>query len=114
MMVLDTTSGRHVAVVPIGNSPDGAEFDPALGVAVSSNGEGTLSVVREDDPEHFTLVANVATQERARTMALDPASHRVYLVTASFGEKPAATSAMANPRSPMVPGSFTVIVMGPR
>lgn len=114
MVIVDARSGRHVAAVPIGDGPDGAEFDPGLATAFSSNGGGTLTVVHEEDPDRFAVLANVPTQERARTMTLDPISHRVYLVTASFGEAPAPTKENPSPRRPMVPETFTVIVMAPR
>ena len=114
MVIVDAQSGRLVAIVPIGGAPDGAEYDAALGLAFSANGDGTLTLVHESDPEHFTVVADVPTQERARTLALDPLSHRVYLVTASFGPVPAATGEQPRPRPAMVPDSFTVLVMAPK
>jgi YVTN family beta-propeller protein len=114
MVVHDAESGRQVASVPIGGSPDGAGFDPALGLAFSSNGEGTLTLVHQDDLEHYSVAANVPTQARARTMALDPVSHRVYLVSASFGSAPAPTAGQPKPRPPMIPDSFTVLVLAPK
>jgi YVTN family beta-propeller protein len=114
MVIIDSRSGRLVATVPIGDGPDGAEFDPVLGIAFSSNGQGTLTVVREEDPDRFAVVADVATQERARTMTLDPASHRIYLVTAAFGDAPAPSKDNPSPRRPMLPETFTVIVMAPK
>ena len=83
-------------------------------MAFSSNGDGTLTLIHEDDPEHFTVAANVSTQDRARTLALDPASHRIYLVTASFGPASVATLEQPKPRPPMLPDSFTVIVAAPK
>ena len=114
MMVVDATSGAIVARVPIGNSPDGAEYDPALSLAFSANGEGTLTVVHEDSPNSFSVVADVPTQARARTLALDPSSHRVYLVSAQFGPTPDATATQPRPRPPVLPDSFTVIVAAPK
>lgn len=114
MVILDTRSGRQVAIMPIGGAPDGAEYDPALRMAFSSNGDGTPTLIHEDDPEHFTVAANVPTQDRARTLALDPASHRIYLVTASFGPTSVATVEQPKPRPPMLPDSFTVIVAAPK
>jgi hypothetical protein len=70
--------------------------------------------VHEDDPEHYSVAANVPTQARARTMALDPVSHRVYLVSASFGSAPAPTAEQPKPRPPMIPDSFTVLVLAPK
>ena len=92
MAVVDGDSGRVLATVPTGAGTDGAAFDPAAGLAFASNGEGTLTVVREDSPEKFTLVGNVPTKRGARTIALDPATHRIYLPTAEFGPAPAATA----------------------
>ena len=74
MVVVDASSGRLLAELPIGAEPDGAEFDPASGLAFSSNGDGSLTVIHEADAQHFEVVATVATQARARTMALDPSS----------------------------------------
>ena len=85
MMVVDANSGRVVSQLPIGAEPDGVEFDASSGRAYSSNGDGTLTVVSEEDAEHFKVAATIVTQARARTLTLDPASHLLYLVTASFG-----------------------------
>jgi hypothetical protein len=68
--------------------------------------------VHEDAPDKFTVVEDVATQRGARTMALDPKSHEVYLVTADFGPRPAATPDNPRPRPAIVPDSFVVLVFG--
>jgi hypothetical protein len=81
---------------------------------VAQQGDGTLTLIHEDDPEHFTVAASVPTQDRARTLALDPASHRIYLVTASFGPTSVATVEQPKPRPPMLPDSFTIIVVAPK
>jgi YVTN family beta-propeller protein len=114
MVVVDATSGRLVSRLPIGAEPDGVEFDPASGRAFSSNGEGTVTVVREADPEHFSVVRTLATQPRARTLALDPASHLLYLVTASFGPPPLPTAEQPRPRAAMLKDTFTLLVVDPR
>jgi hypothetical protein len=113
MVVLDATTGRLVAELPIGEGPDGAGYDPDYQMAFSSNGEGTLTVVREEDPEHFRVVANVATQKSARTMAVDPTTHRIYLPAAELGPRPEPTAEQPHPRAPIVPGTFTVLVVAP-
>lgn len=113
MAVTDSTNGRQVASVPIGKGPDGAAFDPQFGLAFSSNGQdGTLTVVHEDDPDHFSVVQTLATQKSARTLALDPKTHRIYLAAAEFGAAPAATTEQPRPRPPMVPDSFVILVVG--
>ena len=73
MVIIDAKAGKVLAELPIGAHSDAAAFDPALEMAYSSNGDGTLTVVHEDDPNHFRVVANITTQEGARTMTLDPA-----------------------------------------
>ncbi len=112
MAVTDADSGKAVASVPIGDGPDAAAFDPQRQLAFSSNGEsGTLTVVHEDDANHFTVVQNVPTQSSARTMALQPDGD-VFLSAAQFGPKPAPSADNPRARPPLVPGSFTILVVG--
>jgi len=112
MAVTDSESGRHVATVPIGSGPDGAAFDATTGFVYSSNGaDGTLTVVRERTPDRFDVEATLPTQKSARTLALDPAAHRVYLAAASFEPAPAAKEGQAPQRPPMVPDSFCILVV---
>jgi YVTN family beta-propeller protein len=112
LVVLDATTGKVVKTLPIGGGVDGAMFDPETSLAFSSNGEGTLTVIREDSPDKFTVVENVTTQRGARTLALDTKTHRVFLVTAEFGPPPAPTPERPRPRPSIVPGSFTLLVVG--
>jgi len=115
LVVTDAASGRHVAEVPIGQGPDAAAFDAERGLVFSSNGQdGTLTVIHEDDPDHYHVVETVPTQKSARTMALDPATHKVYLVAAQFGTAAAPTEAEPHPRPPLLDDSFTVLVVGTR
>lgn len=110
MAVTDAADGRQVASVPIGEGPDAARFDPQRQLAFSSNGRsGTLTVVREIDPDHFDVLANVPTQQSARTMALDDASGKVFLSAAEFGARPEPTAAHPHPRPSVKPGSFTIL-----
>jgi DNA-binding beta-propeller fold protein YncE len=115
MAVMDADSGKVIATPQIGEGVDATSFDPGTGFAFASNGEsGTLTVVHEDSPEKFSVVENVPTQEYARTMTLDPATHEVYLVTANFEKAatPAPTEANPHPRPPMALDSFVVLVYG--
>jgi len=112
MAVVDAESGKVVASVPIGAGVDANQFDPGTGFAFSSNGAGTLSVIHEDSPDKFTAIEEVPTQAGARTMALDPKTHQVFLVTAEFTPPPAATAENPHPRGGMVPDSFVVLVYG--
>jgi DNA-binding beta-propeller fold protein YncE len=114
MAISDATKGRLITTLPIDGGVDANAFDPGTRNAFSSNGDGTLTIVHEDSPNHFRVVETVPTMKGARTMALDPKTHRVYLVSAQFGPPPADSTA-ANPRRrpPVVPGSFTLLAVGP-
>lgn len=113
MIVSDYGSGKVIADVPIGEGPDAAGFDPETQYAFSSNGrDGTLTVVHEDAPDKFTVVDNVKTQMSARTMSIDLKTHRIYLSAAEFGKAPEPTNDNPRPRPPMVPGSFTILILG--
>ena len=113
MAVVDAGSGKVLATPAIGQGVDANSFDPGTQLAFSSNGDGTLTVVREDSPEKFTPLATVTTQRGARTMALDLKTHKIFLVTAEFGPPPAPTAEHPHPRPQAVPGSFTLLVYGP-
>lgn len=112
MAVVDADKGRLVATLPIGEGTDGAGFDPDRQLAFSSNGEGTLTIVREITPEKFEVVQTVTTQRSARTLEVDRKTHNVYLPTAEFGERPPATPEQPRPRPVALAGSFTVLVVG--
>ncbi|HKR77437.1 MAG TPA: YncE family protein [Rhodanobacter sp.] len=83
MVVTDANDGHQVATVTIGKGPDAASFDPATRLVYSSNHDGTLTIVHEEDANHYRVVANVPTQAGARTMALDESTHQIWLVTAA-------------------------------
>jgi DNA-binding beta-propeller fold protein YncE len=109
MAITDADSGRQVALVPIGDGPDGAAFDPASQDAFSPNGQsGTLTVIHEYDPEHFRVAQTLDTQVGARTVELDPSTHRLYLPAARYGPKPEGAK-----RAPMLTGSFSLVVVSP-
>lgn len=111
MAVTDYTTGKQLAAPAIGDGPDAAAYDAKDKLAFASCGEGVLSVVNADDKSYPT-VQSVATQRGARTMAYDAANDRIYLVTAEFGPRPQPTADNPRPRPAIVPGSFTVIVVG--
>jgi len=112
LAVMDAKAGRLVTTVPIGDGVDANRFDPILRYVFSSNGQdGTLTVIHEDSPDKYTVVENVPTARGARTMELDPKTHDVFLVTADFGPRPAATPEIPHPRPVPVPGSFVVLLL---
>jgi hypothetical protein len=91
---------------------DANRFDPENQLAFASCGEGVLTVVKEESPDKYSVLQNVPTQARARTMELDPKTHQIFLITANFGPKPAATADQPNPRPTVLPDSFVVLVVG--
>src|SRR5262249_27043559 len=82
MAVMDAKTGKIVSTLPIGQGVDAARYDPTTQTAFASNGEGSITVVREDTPDKFHVAQTVTTEPAARTMEEDPATHRVYTVTA--------------------------------
>ncbi len=85
MAVVDATNGKGVAQLPIGSGVDATAFDAEKGLAFSSNGEGNLTVIKEETPDKFKVLDNLPTQRGARTMALDPKTHNLFLATADYG-----------------------------
>jgi hypothetical protein len=114
LAVVDAASGKIVATQPIGPGVDAVEFDKSKGLIYASTGggEGTLSIFHQDSPDKYALVQNVKTLSGARTMALDRKTGTVYLPVADLGPAPAATAENPRPRPRMVPGTFSVLVVG--
>jgi DNA-binding beta-propeller fold protein YncE len=86
LVALDAASGRNIGKLPIGNGVDAVAFDPALHTVFTSNGEGSVSVIRQDDADHYHNLETVATLPGAKTMALDPDRHLVYTVANQSGQ----------------------------
>jgi DNA-binding beta-propeller fold protein YncE len=115
MAVTDSVSGRQITRIAIGRGPDAAAYDPDLGLVFSSNGmDGTLTVIHEESPDEYRVTASVTTLMSARTMALDPATHKIYLAAARLGETPPATEQQLHPRPSIVPDSFSILVAQPK
>ena len=112
MVMLDTTSGKVVADVPIGQGVDAAAFDPGTQLAFASCGDGTVTIAHEDGPDKLTVVQTLTTERGARTMALDPTTHRIYLASAKFETPAQGENGGGRGRGRMVPGSFKVLVYG--
>jgi hypothetical protein len=111
MAAVDMGSGKVVATVPIGEGVDANGFDPGTGLAFASCGDGTLTAAHLDAADRFTVVQSIPTEPRARTMALDEKTHRIFLPTAQFGPPPPATTATPRPRPSMLPGTFVILVV---
>jgi DNA-binding beta-propeller fold protein YncE len=123
MIVLSAADGHLIADLPTGVGSDGMAFNPETMEAFSSQGDGTLTVVKEDSPTSFRVEQTVATPPRAKTLTLDTKTNQVFLITAEYGPVPAASAQatppppgspewMRRPRPPMIPHSFQIIVIG--
>jgi hypothetical protein len=135
MVILSATDGHIITDLPIGQGCDGATFNPATMEAFSSQGDGTLTVIKENSPTSFVVEQTVKTPARAKTLTLDAKTGHILLITAEYGPAPAAPAAAptapapgaapgpggpggpgggfrGGPRSPMVPGSFQIVVVG--
>ena len=106
MAVSDYQNGTVVATAPIGAGVDGAAFDPALRDAFASSGDGTLTVIHQDDADTYHVVQTVQTYPGARNMGLDTANHRLFVVSAKFAPPPPGRS-----RGTVLPGTFTLLVI---
>ena len=110
LVVLNAENGKVVKELPIGDGCDGVAFDGGEKMVYSSNGEGTLTVIKEKSANDYEVVQQATTQKGARTLAVDEKTHLVYLPTADFA--PADPQAAPHTRRGTVPGTFRVIVVG--
>jgi len=86
MAVMNADTGQVITTLPIGDHVDATAFDPAPRLIFNSNGEGTITVIHQDGPDKYSLVETVKTLPRAKTMALDSKTHKLYLSTAESGQ----------------------------
>jgi DNA-binding beta-propeller fold protein YncE len=123
MVILSAKDGHIITDLPTGIGCDGMTFNPTTMQAMSSQGDGTLTIVKEDSPSSFRVEQTVATPARAKTLTLDPKTNQIYLITAEYGPVPApsaqapvlppgAPEFMRRPRPPMIPQSFQIVVVG--
>jgi len=112
MVMMDSTNGHVLASLPIGKSVDANVFDPATGLIFSSCGDGTVTIAHEDAAGKLTLVQKLTTERSARTMALDPQTHRIYLASAKFETPPTPPAGEKPQRPKMIPGSMKILVYG--
>jgi len=113
MVMLDTESGKVVANVPIAAGVDGCAFDDANQLAFASCGDGTTVIAREEAPDKLAVVQSLKTERGARTMALDPKTHRIYLPSAQFQPPPSPSPGVSPGRPTVVPDTLKLLVYGP-
>jgi YVTN family beta-propeller protein len=113
MAMLDTATGKVVATVAIGAGVDGCAFDDVSRLAFASCGEGVATIAKEETPEKLTVVQTLPTERGARTMAIDPKTHRIYLPSAQFLPPPSPAPGATLARPTIVPNSLKLLVYGP-
>jgi len=86
MAVMNADTGNVITTLPIGDHVDATAFDPASRLIFNSNGEGTITVIHEDSPDKYSIVQTVKTLPKAKTMALDPKTHKLFLSAAEAGQ----------------------------
>ena len=113
LVMMNSDTGKIVASVPIGAGVDACAFDDATQLAFASCGNGTLTIAKEEAPDKLTVVQTLATERGARTMALDPTTHRIYTCTAQVASDPGPSPSPGERRRPnYVPGTFHLLVYG--
>jgi YVTN family beta-propeller protein len=113
MVMLDTETGKVVGTVPIGAGVDGCAFDDSSQLVFASCGEGTTTISKEETPEKLAVVQTLKTERGARTMAIDPKTHRIYLPTAQFQPPPSPSPGASPARPTIVPNTLKLLVYGP-
>jgi YVTN family beta-propeller protein len=113
MVMLDTETGKVVAVVPVGAGVDGCAFDDSMQLAFASCGDGTTTIAREQAPNKLAVVQILKTERGARTMALDPETHRIYLPSAKFDPAPSPSPGVSPARPRIVPNTLKLLVYAP-
>jgi YVTN family beta-propeller protein len=113
MVMLDTETGKVIGNVPIGAGVDGCAFDDSTQLVFASCGEGTTTIAKEETPQKLTVIQTLKTERGARTMALEPKTHRIYLPTAQFQPAPSPSPGASPARPMIVPNTLKLLVYGP-
>ena len=112
MVILSAADGKILATLPIGSGTDGAVFNPATKEVFSAQGDGTLTIVKEESPTKFVVEQTLTTMPRAKTLALDTKTGHILLISAEFTPPPPAAPGERPGRGTMVPGSFSILTVG--
>jgi YVTN family beta-propeller protein len=122
MVILNAETGKIITSLPLAGGSDGAVFNPATMEAFSSHGNGTLTVVKESNPSSFAVEQDLQTMAGAKTLTLDTKTNHILTMAAEYGPPPAAPPAGGPPpqgrggrgpaRGPMLPDSFSILVVG--
>jgi DNA-binding beta-propeller fold protein YncE len=114
MVIMSAKDGKIIDTLPLGAGTDGAVFNPATMEAFSSQGDGTLTVIKENSPTSFVVEQTVTTPVRAKTLTLDSKTNQIVLITAEYTPPPATPppGAKGGGRGQMVPDTFSIVVVG--
>jgi YVTN family beta-propeller protein len=112
LVVMDASNGKIVSSLPIGTGTDAAAFDVEKRLVFTSNGEGSITVIQQESADKYKVLETVKTEVGARTMTLDPKTHKLFLITADRTTPPAVPG-QPTPGQVVVPGTFRVLVVGP-
>ncbi len=113
MVVMDAQNGKIISSLEIGEGVDGCAFDPVLKRAYSSNGEGTVTVVQEENANKFSVLQTIETRKGARTICIDTRTHHIFLPGSEYGPAPEATKENPHPRPVIKPDSFMILDIAP-
>ena len=113
LVVTNANTGANVATLPIGNGTDAAAFDPSRNLVFSSNGDGTVTIIRENSADNFSVAGTLKTFPGARTMTVDPESGRLFLVTAAVASVQPSSTPGGRPHVNYVPGSTRIVFYDP-
>ena len=113
MVMVDTETGKVVANVPICVGVDGCAFDDERQLVFASCGDGTTTIAKEETPQKLTVVQTLKTERGARTIALDPKTHRIYLPTAQFQPAPSPSPGASPARLTILSNTLKLLVYGP-
>jgi DNA-binding beta-propeller fold protein YncE len=100
LSVLDAATGKVITTLPIGAGVDAVCYDPATSLIFCSCGDATTTIIKQESADSYKVIQTLATQVRAKTMALDPQTHKIYLSVASY----------ENGTRKIIPGTFTILV----
>lgn len=111
VVVTDASKGKVITTLPIGEGSDGVFFDENRKLVFSSNGSGTLTVIKQNDKDHYAVLETVNTAKGARTITMSKATGTLYLPTAQFDKAPEPTNENPHPRAPIMADSFKILVV---
>ena len=115
LVVMNADSGKVVQSFPISSGVDAADYDPKTGLVFVSTRDGLVHSFHEESPDRFSVAETVKTEYGAKTMAFDPKTQNIYVITSDFGAPPAPTPAQPHPEpNPMdrIPGTFRLLIYG--